>query len=290
VQHATVRCEPSGDQGPAGRYVGRVKFGICLASLGTYSDPRNAVRIARAAESAGWDGLFYWDHLAFVWGPPAGDPWVTLAAVAATTERIRIGTAVTPLPRRRPHVLAAQIATLDVLSAGRVTFGAGLGGVPEEFAAFGEPTDEHLRAQMLDEGLDVVRALLAGERVEHHGAHYAVDGVTLAPAPVQQPLPIWIGGRSVRAQRRAARFDGWLADSSDEHGMVMSPDDIRRGVERIAPRASFDVGVMGYTRSSDDDLAHTYREAGATWWLENVHDVRGTPKEMLARVAAGPPG
>ena len=233
--------------------------------------------------------MFYWDHLAFVRGLPAGDPWVTLAAVAASTERIRIGTAVTPLPRRRPHVLAAQIAALDVLSEGRVIFGAGLGGVPQEFEAFGEPTDERLRAQMLDEGLDVVRALLAGERVEHHGVHYIVDGVTLAPAAVQRPLPIWIGGRSPRAQRRAARFDGWLADSSDEHGMVMSPADIRRGVERIARDDTFDVGVMGYSRNPDDDLAHAYREAGATWWLENVHDIRGTPDEMLARIAAGPP-
>jgi probable F420-dependent oxidoreductase len=266
-----------------------VKFGICLASLGTYSNPQEAVRVAHAAESGGWDGLFYWDHLAFVWGTPAGDPWITLAAIAATTERIRIGTAVTPLPRRRPHVLAQQIATLDVLSDGRVTFGAGLGGVPAEFGAFGEPTDERVRAEMLDEGLEVVRSLLAGERVEHRGAHYTVDGVTLAPAPVQQPLPIWIGGRSPRAQRRAARFDGWLADSSDEHGMVTSPEDIRRGIDRIEPRAGFDIGVMGYTRDPDDELARAYGEAGATWWLENVHDVRGTPEEMLERIAAGPP-
>ena len=266
-----------------------MKFGICLASLGTYSDPRAAVRIARSAEDAGWDGFFYWDHLAFVWGRPAGDPWVTLAAVAASTEHIRIGTAVTPLPRRRPHVLASQIAALDVLSEGRVIFGAGLGGVPEEFAAFGEPTDERLRAQMLDEGLDIVRALLAGERVEHHGPHYTVDGVTLAPGAVQKPLPLWIGGRSSRAQRRAARFDGWLADSSDEHGMVMSPDDVRRGVERIARSDDFDVGVMGYTHGADDGLARAYREAGVTWWLENVHDIRGTLDEMLARIAAGPP-
>lgn len=265
-----------------------VKHGICLASLGTYADPRNAARIARAAEDAGWDGFFYWDHLAWVWGPPAGDPWIALAAVAASTERIRIGTAVTPVPRRRPHVLAAQIAALDVLSGGRVVFGAGLGGVPREFAAFGEPTDERLRAEMLDEGLDVVRALLSGERVEHRGSHYTVDGVTLAPAPIQRPLPIWVGGRKRPAQHRAARFDGWLADSSNEHGMVMSPEDLRGGVARIGRPDGFDVAVMGYTRGPGDDLATAYREAGATWWLENLHDVRGTPEEMLARVAAGP--
>ena len=114
-----------------------MRYGICLANIGTYSDPGAAVRVARTAEEAGWDALFIWDHLAFVWGPPAADPWVTLAAVAASTSTLRIGTAVTPVARRRPQVLAQQVATLDLLSGGRVIFGAGLGGVESEFARFG---------------------------------------------------------------------------------------------------------------------------------------------------------
>src|SRR5213080_1381600 len=159
-----------------------MRYGICLANAGTYSDPRAAVRVARAAEESGWDGLFLWDHLAFVWGPPAADPWVTLAAVAASTSRIRIGTAVTPVARRRPHVLAHQVATLDVLSGGRVIFGAGLGGSASEFAKFGDEADPRVRASMLDEGLDVLRALWTGEVVTHVGAHYSIRGVTLTPA------------------------------------------------------------------------------------------------------------
>src|ERR671937_1167451 len=147
-------------------------YGICLANLGSYADPRVTVELAVAAERHEWEGLFMWDHLAFVWGPPAADPWVTLAAVAAQTERIRIGTAVTPVARRRPHVLAHQVATLDVLSGGRVTFGAGLGGVPSEFAKFGEPSDPKVRAAMLDEGLELLRRLWSGDEVVHHGEHY----------------------------------------------------------------------------------------------------------------------
>src|SRR3954466_15123358 len=115
-----------------------VRFGICLANIGTYSDPRVGVRVAEAAENAGWDGVFIWDHLAFVWGSPAADPWITLASIAATTSRVRIGTAVTPVPRRRPQVLAHEVATLDVLSGGRMIFGAGLGGSVTEFGKFGE--------------------------------------------------------------------------------------------------------------------------------------------------------
>src|SRR5918911_1561068 len=120
----------------------RMRRGICLANIGTYADPRVGVELAQAAETAGWDGVFIWDHLAFVWGAPAADPWITLAAIAAATSRIRIGTAVTPVARRRPQVLAHEIATLDRLSGGRVIFGAGLGGGHGEFARFGEDEDE----------------------------------------------------------------------------------------------------------------------------------------------------
>src|SRR5919106_687642 len=105
-----------------------MRYGIYLANIGTYSDPRKAVRFAQAAEANGWEAIFVWDHLAFTWGPPAADPWVTLSAIAQATERIKLGTAVTPVARRRPQVLANQVATLDVLSGGRVIFGDGLGG------------------------------------------------------------------------------------------------------------------------------------------------------------------
>ena len=89
-----------------------MKFAVCATNFGSWSDPQVAVRTARAAQAAGWDGYFVWDHLAFVWGPPSADPWVTLAAVACATEGLTLGTALTPLPRRRPHVVAQQLATL----------------------------------------------------------------------------------------------------------------------------------------------------------------------------------
>jgi alkanesulfonate monooxygenase SsuD/methylene tetrahydromethanopterin reductase-like flavin-dependent oxidoreductase (luciferase family) len=264
-----------------------VRYGICLANIGTYSDPATAIRVAQTAEGAGWDGLFVWDHLSFVWGPPGADPWIVLAAVAAETERIRIGTAVTPVARRRPHVLAQTVATLDVLSGGRVTFGAGLGGVPSEFGKFGEPQDARVRAAMLDEGLDLLRRLWSGEEVRHQGDHFVVDGVTLAPLPVQQPLPIWIGGSRPPSLRRAARWDGWVADSADPTGMTLSPDDVARSIDTIGRGDDYDVAVLG---QSDRGDAAAYERAGANWWLENVHDVRGDLNEMLQLVGAGPPG
>ena len=269
-----------------------VRYGIALANIGRYSDPRAAVRVAEAGEASGWDGIFIWDHIAFVWGPPAADPWIVLAAIATATEGVRLGTAVTPVARRRPHILANQVATLDVLSGGRVIFGAGLGGSPSEFGKFGEPTDTKVRASMLDEGLDVMRRLWSGEEVTHHGEHYTVEGVTLAPTPVQNPLPIWIGGNKPASRRRAAHWDGWIPDSAYPPDAGASPEDVAQGLTLIGDlrqgsTGQFDVAVLG---ESDKREPADYAEAGATWWLESVHDQRGSPEEMIELVGSGPAG
>jgi alkanesulfonate monooxygenase SsuD/methylene tetrahydromethanopterin reductase-like flavin-dependent oxidoreductase (luciferase family) len=239
-----------------------VQFAICLSNFGTYSDPYASVRVAQAAEAAGWDGFFLWDHLAFVWGPPSADPWVTLAAVGYSTERLTLGTAVTPLPRRRPQVVAQQLGTLERLNGARVVLGAGLGGNAKEFTAFGEDFDDHRRAKLLDDGLKVVRESWQG--------------------------PIWIGGNSRPALRRAARWDGWVANSVAIEGMTMTPDELAKKVKAIGRGEGFDVACNGCSSPGDDSLSTEYAEAGATWWLENVHDRRFAPDELLARVAAGP--
>jgi alkanesulfonate monooxygenase SsuD/methylene tetrahydromethanopterin reductase-like flavin-dependent oxidoreductase (luciferase family) len=265
-----------------------MRHGICLANAGSYSHPHVAIEVAQAAEASGWDGIFLWDHLAFVWGPPAADPWTTLAAISTSTERLRLGTAVTPVARRRPQVLANQIATLDVLSGGRVVFGAGLGGAPSEFGKFGEPTDARVRAAMLDEGLEVMRKLWSGAEVSHHGEHYTVDRVTLAPAPLQDRLPVWIGGNKPPSVRRAARWDGWIPDSAHPPEFGATPEDVVRGLEVISALRSldgFEVAVLG--ESSHWDVG-AFADAGATWWLESLHDRRGPRDEMLRLVEAGP--
>ena len=263
-----------------------MRYGLLVANLGTYSDPRTVVQLAQAAERTGWESLLIWDHLGFVWGPPAADPWVTLAAVAASTSELLIGTGITPIPRRRPHVLAHQVATLDVLSGGRVIFGAGLGGVPSEFTVFGEDATARIRAEKLDEALDLLRRLWSGGLVEHGGAHYEVHDVTLAPAPVQQPLPIWIGGNSTRARARAARFDGWFADTSTAEQMSVTPDELADLAATLPRGNGFDIVVHGY---SDQVDPRTYEAVGATWWLEDIHDPRGSFDALLRVVEAGPP-
>ncbi len=272
-----------------------MRSGIDVATLGDYADPRRVVRLAQAAEAAGWEGIFVWDHLAFAWGVPSGDPWVILAAVAQATTRLMIGTAITPLPRRRPHVLANTIATLDQLSGGRVILGAGLGGVPQEFTAFGEPDDPRGRAQRLDESLDLLNRLWAGEPVRHRGAHYTVENVILAPLPVQRPrVPIWIGGESRPALRRAARWDGWVVGGDNERAeMIKTPEQVAAQVAYIQRQRSaalpFDVALTGCSTPAERSFVQEFAAAGVTWWLESLHGFRGTFEELQARVMAGPP-
>jgi alkanesulfonate monooxygenase SsuD/methylene tetrahydromethanopterin reductase-like flavin-dependent oxidoreductase (luciferase family) len=274
-----------------------MRYGIVTANLSEYADPHVAVRLARAAEAASWEAFFVWDHLGFVWGAPSGDPWVILSAVAASTTRLKLGLSITPLARRRPQVVANALASLDLLSGGRVVFGAGLGGAPDEFTVFGERGDAKRRASMLDEGLEVLDGLWSGEKLTHRGKHYTVEGVSLAPRPLQRPrIPIWIGGEGAPALRRAARWDGWLAPATSHDGtptMAKSPKRIAEMVAEIGQNRTtdtpFEVAVDGYSEPADSALPQAYEAAGATWWLESIHDVRGRPDEMLERIKAGPP-
>src|SRR5215204_4936806 len=118
-----------------------MRFGVTLAPFDDWSDPRTLMAMAVEAETAGWDGFFLWDHVSWnpAWGTPRiADPWLCLAAVAAVTERVRVGPMVTPLARRRAQKVAREIVTLDHLSEGRAVLGVGLG-ADEDYTAFGEP-------------------------------------------------------------------------------------------------------------------------------------------------------
>ncbi len=239
-----------------------MRYGLIASNIGSFSKPEAVLELAERAEGAGWEALLVWDHLAWVWDGPAADPWALLSAIAVRTTRLLLGTAVTPVPRRRPQVLALQVATLDALSNGRAIFGAGSGGNRREFEEFGESFDPDRRWQLLEEGLELMRELWAGP---------------LGP----REIPVWIGGNSPRARRLAAAYDGWIPDSTSLTEMTMTPDAIRE-------EAVGDVAVMGYSAPADRELRAAYAEAGATWWLESVHDRRGSLQELLARASAGP--
>ncbi|GLI26668.1 luciferase-like protein [Agromyces rhizosphaerae] len=204
------------------------RFALAVPHWGPFGDPREAARLAQRAEQAGWDGYFTWGGFVSGDAPPKTyDPWVVPAAVASATSRMRIGTCIAPLPAFQPYVVASIVASLDVLSDGRMTLGVGIGDVARSFEMFGQSGDRWVRAAQLDEALDVIVRLWSGERVDHHGEHFTVDGVTLAAVPVQQPrVPIWVGGDSAPAKRRAARWDGWIGPDNDPADATVA--DLRR--------------------------------------------------------------
>jgi len=267
----------------------RVRFAVAPSNGGPFGDPREAVRLARAAEEAGWDGYFSWDALIVRDDPPPTyDPWVILSAVATATERIRIGTCIAVIARYKPHVMARTLASLDVLSGGRLMLGVGIGGGAASFEAFGEPGQARIRAERLDEALDIITRLWSGETLTYRGKHFVVDGFRLTAVPLQQPrVPILVGGDSPAALRRAARWDGWIGP--DEDPMGAGPDDVALVCERLreagAPVEGFEVAWGGMTAPGGRSVA-AYGEAGATWWVETCV---GSREDVMARVAAGPP-
>ncbi|GAA1581884.1 LLM class flavin-dependent oxidoreductase [Kribbella karoonensis] len=284
-----------------------MRFSVNIPNFGDFADAHVVVRVAKAAEEAGWDGLFLWDHVVHSKeqrrGQPFGDPWMLMTAAALATSRIKLGPLVTPVARRRPEQLARQVATLDSLSGGRVIFGAGLGGpIDDEFGSFGDETDPRVLAEKLDEGLDLMAAYWSGERVDHDGKHYRANDVELLPATVQRPRPpVWIAGYWPRKapMRRAARWDGAVPlFANANHGQAPAVADVRELIafldEQRADRSTpYDVIVGGISPAGDArSIVEPLAEAGATWWDERQL-ITGTDfyrlDPVLRRIEQGPP-
>jgi alkanesulfonate monooxygenase SsuD/methylene tetrahydromethanopterin reductase-like flavin-dependent oxidoreductase (luciferase family) len=166
-----------------------VRYAIDTHIFGEFADVRVIAELAATVEAGGWDGFFIWDHIGL--DEQTADVTVALTAIALVTERLRFGTLVTPLPRRRVQKVAREFSSLDRLSNGRVVLGAGLGYPPEfEYAAFGEPSSDRERATRLDESLTVLQALWSGEPVDFDGKHLHVHTTPFRPAPLQPRVPI----------------------------------------------------------------------------------------------------
>jgi len=280
-----------------------VKYAVDVPNFGYWADPRRMAGFAAGVERAGWDGLSLWDHILAWDGNEVADPWVLLAVAATATERLTLMSMVTPLPRRHPWKLAREAVSIDLLSEGRLVLGVGIGYPPEEeFGRFGLPVDNRARADMLDEGLEVITGLWTGEPFEHSGEHYRVGPVTFLPKPLQQPrIPIWVAGMwpSRRPFRRAARWDG-VAPIAFEHGEFrdITPADVEAMLALVAehrsPAEPFEVAVAGsvLTRGATGrDEAAALAAAGATWWREGWDPASGMALQTwIERIMEGPPG
>ncbi len=255
------------------------------------------------AEASGWDGVFVWEAAYGI------DAWTLLAAMAQRTTRVRLGTMLTPLPWRRPWKVASQAVTLDQISGGRAILAVGLGAAHSALSPTGEETDRRLRAERLDEGIDLIAGLWAGSP-RFAGRHYNIDlserGSPIQMAtPVQQPrIPIWVVGVWPRpkSMRRVLRCDGLLPTCMDEHGFRPTrPEDIQAMTSWLSEhggvRPGFDVVMEGETPVDDPVKAAIvvapWKQAGCTWWLETrwgaSQDSAEGMGQVRERLRAGPP-
>ena len=274
---------------------GRARTGLrsalWLPIFDDLADPLAVARLAGEAEEASWHGFFVWDHLS--WRAPVrevADPWITLAAAATATERLRLGPMVTPLARRRPAKVARETVTLDRLSGGRLTLGAGLGSdrFGAEFSATGEQLDERQRGQMLDEALQILAAAWSGRPVHHRGAHYTVDGMRFLPRPVQQPgVPVWVAGFPGKAGplRRAARCDGFFPVNLEHPDQLAGITAAITGL-RDNPSTPYDIAVALPPGTNPAP----YAEAGASWWLTEFDPGAVSLDQVRGVLRDGPAG
>ncbi|MFD4420892.1 LLM class flavin-dependent oxidoreductase [Agromyces sp. NPDC058484] len=280
----------------------------------TGTEPTLAVELARLAEASGWDAFFVWEG---IW---ATDPWATLAAAAMVTDRIRLGTMLTPVPRRRPWELAGQTMTVDRLSNGRVILSAGLGvgqEVEPRFWIFEDDPGRKVRAELLDEGLELMQQLWRGEPFTHEGEHFHAHRThtMLPPTIVQEPrIPTWVVGvwPRMRSMCRVARYDGWIPNYAPPNADGIDPLVQQRtytpevAAEAIAwirgerERAGladrpFEIIQEGTTSGvdpvADAGVVRPWADAGVTWWLEADWQVPAAAVEdyARARLRAGPP-
>jgi hypothetical protein len=274
-----------------------VKHGLWLRTNEAVSD---AIETAVLAEEAGWDGVFVADSIWEGWA----DPWTTLAAVAVRTERIRIGTWVTPLPHKTPWWLANTVATLDRLSGGRVILGVGLG-AQFEYEMFGGQLDMKALGRKYDEALEVITGLWSGEPFSFEGEFFKIENAKLPVTPVQKPrVPVLMGcwWPNRKPFQRAARYDGimpnWPAMLGDEGGKAWGPGGVGpQGEERTGTleeelrdllshyfKVADDPGeVFVPVLKRDPDYEDLSKRLGATWlyhmYIRSKVEIRRGPPQ-----------
>lgn len=293
-----------------------INYGIVLPNWVVEGDTERLVDYGVAAEEAGWDGVFLADHLAMggeEGHPDFPDPWITLSGIAARTNDIKLGSWVTPVPRRQPWQLARDLATLDRLSDGRVILGAGLGR-SFDYTTFGEPWEPKTIGDRYDEALDVITGLWTGESFSYDGDHYTVDEAVLRPTPVQKPrIPIVVGAvwPNKKPFQRGARWDGMMphyrgdgilpAEGLDEEQSgdldvpqrTVDPEtEVREMVEYYhgLTEVPGELFLPADPPHASDDWIELCNDLGATWlYSRNLDPEEGWDLDM-ERVRNGPPG
>ena len=272
---SAVRPNVPGGQRPGGHHM--IEVGTFLST-----SPRRWAESARLLESLGFECIWIPEHVIFPVtiglspktghatpsvnaGLPAYDPWIELATMAAVTETLRFGTYTYNIGLRHPFLTARALATLDVASGGRVDLGIGSSWLREEWQAMELPFDD--RGRLVDEAIDIVRRLFTEEVIEHQGEFFSFQPVGFLPKPIQDPLPLHIGGDSAVAMRRAARLgDGWCPHMQTPETLPAKLDAIAEQRADLGRSGPFQVTVQAPLETLDDVLR--WEEAGVTRLLK----------------------
>lgn len=251
-----------------------MKFGLFGINFGGCANPEVAARVAQAAEAAGFDSVWTGEHVVLPdpQAPPSPappetqmlDPAAALAFLAGRTKTLRLATGIIILPQRNPLVLAKELASVDVLSGGRLIFGLGAGYLKPEFDALGAPFAD--RGARTSEAIEVLRTLWTQDTPSFDGRFWSFSGIQAHPRPVQQPHPpIVVGGHSPPAYRRAvAQGDGWYGFALDPEAAAASLEGLRKAakdVERPSQRQSLEISVTPSMRL-DADTVNRYADLG----------------------------
>lgn len=272
-----------------------MKLGLFGINMGRLAAPEMAAKAAQAAEAAGYESVWTGEHVVLPEprtpesplpsGYPMLDPLVALSYLAAATSRVRLGTGIIILPQRNPVVLAKELASLDVLSKGRLIFGVGVGYLKPEFDAIGAPFAE--RGARADDYLAAIRALWTMDKPAYQGRFARFSGVDAQPRPVQRPHPpIVVGGWSEAAFRRAARSaQGWFGFNMDVDAAARRIASLKAAVAaagRPAELGPLEISIATPRRPLDRDEAARYRDLGVDRLI--VQTVAREPAAMLAEI------
>lgn len=271
-----------------------MKFGF-VYPLG---DTKATANASEVAEKAGWDGFFVWEPLYGI------DAWVSLTACALRTKKIKLGTMLSPLPRLKPWKLASEAVTLDNLSGGRIILAVGLGALDKAWLSMGEIQDRKIRAELLDEGLELLDKFWQGKPFSFTGKHFTINNFDsfMAPPIIRQPkIPIWVVGALgyEKSMNRAFKHDGILPTLQKKRkNQTLSVEDIKDIKQQIVEKygkKEFDIIIPKEHLPEDfkvnKENISEFEKAGGTWWIEGMWDVMGQKNpeaEILERIKKGP--
>ncbi len=274
------------------------KFGIYVPNFGiNFGNAIHLANLTKLAEENNWDGFFLWDHILVkrIDGPPICNPWVALGLMAHQTEKITIGTTITPLPRRNPWELARETVTVDQISNGRLVLGVGLGEPPEvEYGSFGEPFNVKTRREKLDESLQILTGLWSGEPFSFIVKLFTIEELNFLPITVNDSIPIWVAGQYTLKGpiKRASKYQGMIPLPLHLTGDLTAENfkDLHDKITSLRGNSSFDlVSIMKVPKRTDSlEEIQPFIDAGVNWFLQYLGPNMKL-KDVEKRIKQGPP-